>query len=169
MRGIDGRVAFDHVKRLAVEISHPVEPIPNRRSILPEFGRRREIRHIDDESVPLPVPVRPSHHLIDQDFSLFHIDLTASIPVLIDDQDCVFVLEYLKRIRQISDPGYTGKKTLHLRIKARPVLAILIPFGQRPRLIRDLSTFDHAQARRNGADCAQHESLPRRGSSTLGL
>src|SRR6476659_519926 len=50
VRAVDGRVTFDHVKRLAVEISGAVEP-----RLIVEAG------DVDDQRVTLPVPARPSH------------------------------------------------------------------------------------------------------------
>src|SRR5438128_9679440 len=43
------RVAFDHVEIIAMEIPRPVEP-----------GVVGEPRHVDDQRIALPAPVRPS-------------------------------------------------------------------------------------------------------------
>src|ERR1041385_8357158 len=113
--------------------------------------------------------VRPSQDLIDRSLPLFHIDLPAGVRVLVDDHDSIFVLEYLKRIREIRHSWYTGQQALYFRIQGGPVLAILVAFGQSPGLIGDLSAFDYAQSRWNGGHCAEHEPFFRRRSSTLGF
>src|SRR6185503_19924772 len=46
----DGRIAFDDVERIAVEVARAVEP-----------GLVIEVRDVDDQRVAFPAPRRPSH------------------------------------------------------------------------------------------------------------
>src|SRR2546422_5485589 len=113
--------SFDHMQSIAVEIPGPVEPVLARWTLRREENGCRESRHIDNQRVALPFAVGPTHPRIDGRLRRFpHIDLAASVGILIDDRQPLLALtdtgKDLKRIRQIRSAWHTGPMTVRLRV-----------------------------------------------------
>src|SRR5262249_32798865 len=88
-----GSESLDHMPCVAVEIPGPGEPVLARRTVWCKLNRCRESRYVDDQRVPLPSAVRPSHPRIDRRLRRFsHIDFATSIRVLVDDRQPLFAL-----------------------------------------------------------------------------
>src|SRR5213593_2242942 len=162
--------SFDHMQGIAVEIPGPVEPVLARWPLRREQNGCRESRHIDNQRIALPFAVGPAHPGIDGRLRWFpHIDLAASVGILIDDRQPLLTLtdtgKDLEWIRQIRSAGHTGQMTFQFRIELQAVLVVFLFLFRGPLLIRNPSAFDDAQAWRRCADRAELEN--RRRSAAL--
>ena len=105
----DRGVAFDHVQRVAVVVPGPVEPC-----------LVVEPCDIDDQRVPFPAPIRPSHPRLVRSFRrLAERYLASCVRVLVQNPDHVRTLEDLKRVGQIRRSRDTRKKAIQFGVGRR--------------------------------------------------
>ena len=89
--GATRRVAFSHLKGVAVEIARTVE-----------LGLAVQIRHRYHQGVAFPMPVGPAHPAIRRSLGrLIHIDRPHRACEFIRDHDRAHLLDNLERIRHV--------------------------------------------------------------------
>src|SRR5579872_5787229 len=146
-------VAFDHVQRITVEISCPVEP-----GVFVEAG------HVHYQRLAFPTGHRPSHPTWRGALAcIVQGDVTNRVTELIGDHDGLPALDNLKRRGKVSGARYARKIALDLRVRCQPVREIFLLLRQRPRLIGDLAALHDALSGWDGSGRAErHNRASRR-------
>src|SRR5438067_784477 len=147
----EGSVAFDHMQRVAMEIPGPVEP-----------GLIVQTRHVDDETIALPVADRVPHPTVSRAWRrLVHVDRAGGARILIGHQDDVRTLNNLKRIGHIRGARHARQITLDFRVSDQAVFKVLFLFRGRRGQVGDIIPLHDAWPRRHCADRTEGHHLSR--------
>ena len=139
--GAPRREALDHVQCIAVKVSGAIEP-----------AQVVESLRVDDQRLPFPASVRPSHPAVSRCFRLIgHVDRPHRTRILVNEHDVLLALDDLKRVRHVGGARHPGQIALHLRIELQPVRAILVSLLERLRRIRQRPAFDDTETSRHRA------------------
>src|SRR5690348_17332666 len=106
----DKSIAFDYVQGVAMVISRAVEPSPG-----------REPSRIDNQRIPFPMTVGPSHPAIGwrilwSFLIYFHVNRAQGVCKFVYNHDVICTLNDLKREGHVVGAGYTRAIALQLRV-----------------------------------------------------
>src|SRR4029079_5318713 len=126
---------------ITVKISRAIEPA----EIVEPLG-------VDDQRLPVPPAVRPSHPAVRGRVGLVgHIDRADRSGELVNEHDVLRALNDLERHALIRRARYTRQVALDLRIEFQPVRVVLLLLLARGWQIRDLAAFDDTESGRHSS------------------
>ena len=146
--GVDRREALDQVERVAVEVAGPIEPV-----LAVEF------LHVDDQRIALPAARRMPHAGVSRRaLDLVEVNRPRGVREREHHLHLVRALRDLKRVRHVHRARRAGQIALQLRIAIDPVLGVLLPHGQRFRLVGNPAVaLHHAERGRHAGSRAERE------------
>src|SRR5262245_61454123 len=99
---------------------------------------------VHDQSIPIPAATRVSHPPFDRTSGVRAADedVSDSMNILVQDDDLIRGLHYLKRIRHVGDARNARQETSRFRVRRSVVLKVFLLLLSRPRLVRDFITFN---------------------------
>ena len=127
----DGRVALDHVQRVAVEIPGAVEPVSSLKCTTSTTNVSPSQRPRES---PIHQSIGPRRMC-----GAIRVDVRGRVHVLMNERhgDVSRCLENLERRRHVHDAGHAGQEALGFRIRGRAVGDVLLFLLRGPWLVGD--------------------------------